>query len=352
MLRILVACAVASCLALALPSFAQPPSGPQADSIPELTAEEIEAGIAEFHASLDRKAGAVKLPDAHVTLQIPSGFYFLDKVDARSVLEKAWGNPPDDLIAGMLFRESIAPLDDKAWGVVLTYEDTGYVSDEDASGIDYDVLIETMREQTGLENAERKRLGYPTLQIVGWASKPRYDAATHKLYWAKEIAFEGEQVNTLNYDMRVLGRYGVLSLNFVAGIEQLGEVEQASPQVLAIAQFDAGYSYKDFNAATDRKADFGVVGLIAGGAAAAAFAKNAGVFSVALLFLKKFWFLGVAAVMGLAGLVRNLFTGKKAKAEASAAQRSSTSFFDGAPEAPAASSTDTRAASEPEPPKG
>lgn len=355
MFRRLAACAAASCLVLASASFAQPPAGPQAEApaepapeeaVAELSEEELAAAIAEFHASLDHKTGKITLPAANVTLNVPAGFYFLDMKDARSVLEEAWGNPPDLTISGMLFRDGVAPLDENAWGVVLTYEDTGYVSDEDASGIDYDMLIDAMREQTDLENAERTRQGYPTLNIIGWATEPRYDAGTHKLYWAKEIAFQDEPVNTLNYDMRVLGRHGVLSLNFVASIDQLAEVEQVSPQVLAIPDFDDGFRYDDFNAAIDKKADFGVVGLIAGGAAAAALAKNAGFLGAAFLFLKKFWFLGFAAVAGLFALVRNLFTSKKTKVAASAEQRSSTAFFGGPAEAPPQSSETGAASSE------
>lgn len=340
------ACAAASCLALASASFAQPPAGPQVDpateaspqSEPEtveaeLSPEEMEAAVAEFHASLEHRTGRIALPSAHITLNVPAGFYFLDMADARSVLEEGWGNPPDANVSGMLFKEGMAALDDDAWGVVLTYEDTGYVSDEDANGIDYDVLIEAMREEGVSENAERKRQGYPTIDIIGWAAEPRYDAKTHKLYWAKELAFEGSPTHTLNYDMRVLGRRGVLSLNFVAAVEQLAEIEQVSPQVLAIPDFDAGSRYEDFNVATDTKADFGVAGLIGGTAAAAVIAKNTGFLAIVLLFLKKGWILVVGAVAGIGALVRNVFN-RKPKAQEKAEQQSATAFFDAPADTP------------------
>ena len=100
---------------------------------------------AEFEAKLDHHTGRVVLPDAHVTLNVPDGFYFLDKEDTRAVLEDAWSNPPDSTVAGMLFPNSGGPFAEHSWGAVLTFEDTGYVSDEDANGIDYDMLIDTMR---------------------------------------------------------------------------------------------------------------------------------------------------------------------------------------------------------------
>lgn len=292
------------------------------------TQEEIDAYYAEIEASLDRRTGVIPLSIAHVTLNVPDGYYFLDAEDAQTVLEDVWGNPPDSTVNGMLFPAGISATEDGSWGVVLTYEDTGYVSDEDASSIDYDMLIDAMRESSEADNRMRAAEGYPSIEIIGWAAQPRYDAATHKLYWAKELSFDQSPDHTLNYDMRVLGRHGVLSLNFVAGLEQLAEVERASPAVLAIPDFDQGFRYADFNPSTDAKSDLGLAGLIGGGAAAAVLAKNGGVIGAALLFLKKFGYLAFAAVAGAFALFRGLFN-RKPKAEVKAEQRSATAFFDG-----------------------
>lgn len=292
------------------------------------TEEDIATFVEEFEASLDRRKGVIQLSGAHVTLNVPEGFYFLGVEDATRVLVDIWGNPPGGALDGILFPEGTSPFDDAAWAVVLSYEDTGYVSDEDATSIDYDMLIDAMRETSEQENPTRVQQGYPAVDIVGWAAQPRYDAATHKLYWAKELAFDGEAEHTLNYDMRVLGRHGVLSLNFVAGLDQLGEIEQASSSVLAIPEFDEGFRYADFNASTDSSADFGLAGLIGGGAAAAALAKNGGILAAILLFLKKGWVLIFAAIAGIGGLVRSFF-GRKPKAQERTEQRMSTDFFDG-----------------------
>lgn len=342
MLKSVRSAVVASCFAcMPLAALAQEPAGPLSDTAAEAAPEmaitpvspdELEAAIAEFEASLEHRKGKVAIPAAHVMLNVPDGFYFLDASDAQDVLEDAWGNPPDATVSGMIFPEGSSPMKEDAWGVVLTFEETGYVSDEDASGLDYDMLIDAMRDGLDQENAQRKTQGYPSIDIIGWAAEPRYDAATHKLYWAKEIAFGGEPVHTLNYDMRVLGRQGVLSLNFVATVDQLAEIEKASPAVLAIPEFDSGFRYADFDAAVDKKADFGVVGLIGGAAAAAALAKNGGLLAAALLFLKKGWILIVGAFAGIGALYRAIFN-RKPKAQARAEQTSATAFFD-APPAP------------------
>jgi uncharacterized membrane-anchored protein len=318
-------------LALAAAPASGQPAGPEAlpdESVvsvspdEELTEEEYAEMLAAFDASLERRKGVITLPNANVTLRVPEGFYFLDAADARDVLVDAWGNPPDSATAdGMLFPDGSSPTQEDAWGVVLTYEDTGYVSDEDASSIDYDMLIDTMRDGLEAENDMRLVNGYPKLDIIGWAAQPRYDAATHKLYWAKELSFDDDPIHTLNYDMR---------------LGQLQEVEEASPAVLAIADFDPGYRYSEFNAATDTRSDLGIAGLIGGAAAATALAKNGGILAAVLIFLQKGWFIVVAAIGGLVAVGRSIFD-RKGKAKVKAEQRSATAFFDGpAQEPPAA----------------
>ena len=105
------------------------------------------------------------------------------------------------------------PLDDAhSWAVVLTESDDGHVSDEDAASTDYPKLLKQMQQETEDENAERTKAGYSALHLVGWAEPPHYDSANKKLYWARELAADGGAQHSLNYDIRVLGRSGYLSM--------------------------------------------------------------------------------------------------------------------------------------------
>ena len=45
----------------------------------------------------------------------------------------------------------------------------------------------------------------------------------------------------------MLGRRGVLELNVLAGMDQLSEIEQATPSLLEMVDFQAGHRYADFN---------------------------------------------------------------------------------------------------------
>jgi uncharacterized membrane-anchored protein len=226
------------------------------------------AAIAEFEASLDFKQGSVKLPNGVATLEVPEGFRYLGPEDARRVLEEGWGNPDGKGTLGMLFPVDVGVVSEGSWGVVITYEEDGHVSDADADGIDYDALLADMRSAIEDENEAREKAGYEPLQLVGWAAKPHYDHAAKKLYWAKELRFGEADTNTLNYNIRILGRKGVLVMNAVSDMSQLARVEQDMQQVLAFTNFVPGQRYADYNAATDKLAAYGLGALVAGGVAA------------------------------------------------------------------------------------
>ncbi len=222
-----------------------------------------------FVATLKFQDGTVKLPQAKATLTLPPGFQFLDAADAERVLSELWGNPPGSEAIGMLVPTAASLADVEAsWAIVLQYDDDGYVSDEDAKDIDYGEMLVDMKEEASASNEARQQQGFGKVELIGWAETPRYDAAAHKLHWAKEIAFEGEGAHTLNYDVRVLGRHGVLVMRAVASIGQLASIKPGMSEAIAAVEFDQGARYADFNPDSDRTAEYGLAALIAGGVAA------------------------------------------------------------------------------------
>jgi len=256
-------------------------------------ADDPSPDVQKFLDSLHYRTGEVDVKGGHSTLKLTPDFRYLEAGDAQRVLQ-AWGNPPDSSVLGMILPANLSPIDHNGWAVVITYSDDGHVSDADAAKTDYAAMLKDMQQQTRDSNDERKKRGYGTVDLVGWATPPHYDAATNKLYWAKELAFSGESQHTLNYDIRVLGRGGYLSLNAVAGMNQLQMVESKMQNVLEMTDFDAGQRYGDFNASTDKIAAYGIGALVAGTIAA-----KAGLFAKLLAVLiaaKKFIIVGVLAV--------------------------------------------------------
>ncbi|MEL6738380.1 MAG: DUF2167 domain-containing protein, partial [Pseudomonadota bacterium] len=265
----------------------------------EVAPEELPPEIAALLERLDPKTGKVSLPAANATLDLGADYIFYDADDAREILTVLWGNPPETVqnALGLVMPAGSSPLSDE-WGAVVSFEETGYVSDDDAQDTDYDELLASLQKGTEQSNQARMQAGYPEINLVGWAERPVYDRSTHSVVWAQDLAFSDSDVNTLNYDVRSLGRYGVLSLNLVSGMPELPRIREAAKDFAMHASFDEGARYQDFDPSTDSTADYGIAGLIAGGAGAAALAKKTGFLAVILAFLAKFGkFIAIGALM-------------------------------------------------------
>ena len=268
----------------------------------ELTPEDLAAIDAQIAAQISPQTGDISLGQDLATLHLTDDapFRYLDAEDARFILVDVWGNHPGIAqgVLGLIYPEGVSFLDDaNSWAVVVSYENEGHVDDSDAADIDYDELLEVMQEETRQESQQRVQQNMEKIELVGWATPPRYDASSKKLYWAKELRFGDAPENTLNYNIRILGREGVLVLNAIANMSQLRDIEQVAPQVLASVEFNQGKRYSDFDPSIDKVAAAGIGGLIAGKVLA-----KTGLLKGLLLLLAKGWklilLLGVGALAG------------------------------------------------------
>ncbi len=249
--------------------------------------------VYELEKNLTYQTGLIELRGGVATLNVPEGFKFLDAEQSDMVLTRFWGNPPSDNTLGMLFPENMTPLaGDLTFAVEITYSEDGYIKDDDARELDYDDLLDQMKKEAQEANKERAKLGYQPVELVGWAVPPFYDSETKKLHWAKELHFGENEENTLNYNIRILGREGVLVLNVISDMRQLDMVKPDVPTLLGSIDFNEGYRYKDFDPSIDKVAAYGVGGLIAG----KVLAKTG--FLAILAKFGKFIVIGLIAVFG------------------------------------------------------
>lgn len=186
--------------------------------------------------------------------------------------------------------------------IVVTYEDDGHVSDKDARGIDYAELLRRIQDDAAADNARVAKQGYEPVRVLGWADTPHYDAMTHKLYWAQDLRFGNETRHTLNYDVRTLGREGMLSLHAVSSLRRVREVRTGMRTVLAVSGFTPGRRYEDYQPG-DRVSKLTIAAVVAGGAYAVA---KTGLLALIIAKLK-FIVFGVA---GLAGALRKRLFGR------------------------------------------
>lgn len=256
--------------------------------------DSLQLYLDNVEASLNYQQGEIKLPDSIGTIHVPPGFRYLDGKQAEIVLHDLWGNPEGSETLGMIVPENTRVSAVDSWAFIITYDEMGYVKDDDADDIDYHELLEEMQADTKAANEERVKLGYSPVTIVGWASTPFYDKEKKVLHWAKELQFEGNEENTLNYNIRMLGRKGVVVLNAVASMPQLPEVKNNIEPMLASFQFADGNRYSDFNPDVDEVAAWTIGGLVAGKVLA-----KAGFFAILLKYIKVIGF-GLIALGGAA----------------------------------------------------
>lgn len=249
-----------------------------------------------------QKAGAVVPLSSVATLSVPDKYAMLAPPDAQKFLELNHDlSGPGEYI---LMPYSMG------WFAVLSYENTGFIKDDEQ--LDADKLLSSMVTATQQSNEQRKARGWDTLSVQGWSFPPQYNRQTHRLEWAFLDRDDTSGADVVNYNTRILGRSGVMDVLLVADPDTLqasmGELNTA----LENFSYDPGQHYSEFRQG-DRVAEFGLGALIVGGAAAVAAHK--GVFAGLLAGLAAAWKVAVAAVVaGLAGVrrfFRGLFSRKK-----------------------------------------
>lgn len=263
------------------------------------------ARMDSLERSYNYQSGTIALENGIATLEVPENFKFLGKDQARQVIVEVWGNPPGSAegVLGIIMPAADGVLGE-GFTFIVEYDPMGYVSDEDADDIDYDDLMKELLSDNAESNRQRVESGYARLDLVGWAAPPYYDKENKVLHWAKELRPEESEENTLNYNVRVLGRKGVLILNAVSGMSALEEVKANIPAVLKMARFNPGYTYEEFDSNIDEVAAWTVGGLVAGKVLA-----KAGILALILKNIK----LVIVALAAAGGAAWKFMTGRRNK---------------------------------------
>jgi uncharacterized membrane-anchored protein len=235
----------------------------------------------------------VKLAKNLGTLDLPKGFGFYDQARARSIMEAQSGGKRDDVIG------FIIPMDEKAeFAILLEYEETGYVKDDDAGKIDAKKILESYQEGTEAQNEERKKLGREAIHVTGWEQEPKYESKSHIVTWSLQGETDKKEP-FVNFNTRLLTRRGVLSFNLMCDNKGLAVAREQSSAVLKGIAFAQGERYEDFKEG-DKVSTLGLVGLIAGGAL---LAKKTGLIAMVFMLFKPLILLLKAGGAKLIGLV-------------------------------------------------
>ena len=217
-----------------------------------------EIAKAEFGGVAGPTTGKLNAPGkgAMAEIKVPAGQVFVGQPGAAK-FAAATKNTGGERWAGVIFV-------DKSGFIVFEYDDVGYIKDADKEKIDADSLMKNMKASDEQENQQRKAKGWPTLNVEGWADQPYYDPQTKNLTWAIRLKSESGHVS-INHEVRLLGREGVMRATLVCGQEEFGQAKQGVNPLLAGYSFTAGNTYAEWKPG-DKVAAYGLAGLIAGGA--------------------------------------------------------------------------------------
>jgi uncharacterized membrane-anchored protein len=214
--------------------------------------------------TLQYQYGVVPIANGIAQLTVPAGLKFLSAEQSRSIISEVWHQSPQPDLAGMLFPQSGDPLNKNSYAIIINYEPRGFVRDIDAGKIDYDKVLQNLQRDEEDDNAERKTMGYPAVHLISWVQKPVYDKAFNELYWAREIQVGNNNAHILSYNIRVLGRNGIISMSAEGSTNDLALLNGDMAKVLHMASFTNGNRYADFNIHTDKVAAWTIGTLVTG----------------------------------------------------------------------------------------
>lgn len=242
---------------------------------------------------------------SEASISVPAGCLFTGKDGVRSFLEATQNNASGNE-RGVLLCPANGTSD--TWFVLFSYDESGYVRDDEGSSLDADAILESVRSGTEAGNRERKRRGWATLTVDGWATKPFYDRATNNLTWAI-TAHDNEGGRTVNHSVRLLGRGGVMHADLVTSPDALTALVPTFNGTIRGFTYTSGFKYAEWRSG-DKVAAYGLTALVAGGA---------GVALVKSGLLVKFWKLiviGFAAAVGALKRLWSRITGKRSEIQA------------------------------------
>lgn len=245
-------------------------------------------------ANYNFQAGPQKitLDNKKNTLDLPAGYSYLNKAETAKLYKEHKG-PYDDARIAIVFD------DNSNCFAVLSYDETGYIKDDDADKLDANALLEEYRRGTAENNKQSKEQGIAELEVVGWDSPPQYDKINHVLQWAIRGHEKGSDLYVLNHNAVLLGRSGRLECVVVGEAVDAAKMDAMRALLASRIAFTPGNDYLSWKKG-DKVSDITLAGLITGGAATAAYAASKGgllaKLGVILLGLKKALILIVVAV--------------------------------------------------------
>ena len=229
-------------------------------------------------------------------IELGDDYVFLDGEDTREVLE--YMGEADPLAVGAVASKN----ESQDWSIIFSYNPIGYVKEDEKESLDSQAILQSIKEATEEANKMRIERGFPALNVIGWYEEPHYDADSHNLVWTVLCEEADTQIQFVNYNIRLLGRHGVMQVILVSDPATVATTRACLDDIIAHFSWKQGESYAEW-VAGDKVAEIGLTALIVGGAAAAA----AGLLGK----IWKFLVAGIAALVAAIGRLIRRSRGKR-----------------------------------------
>ena len=278
------------------PPVETPAAPPSPEELQKLVAE-MQKQQDDFNRAIGVKNGPMDGDMGVASIKVPEGFTFTDGAGAKKWAELTT-NPVSNKEIGLM-----GPADG-SYLVLFEFDDVGYVKDDEKDDLDANALLESIKEAAVAFNQQRVAAGVPAMNVLGWEQPPKYNDQAKALEWCVRAESAGQP--SLNFNTRLLGRRGVVSVTLMFGGDvTIAQVLPAFRALLGGFSFTQGETYSEFRDG-DRVAEYGLAALIAGGGVA--LAAKTGILSKLGLFIAKG---GKALIVGVIALVGAIGAGLK-----------------------------------------
>jgi uncharacterized membrane-anchored protein len=273
----------------------------------QVVEQELDAAtmvLIERYNSIQWQEGPVKVQIGTMgEIEVPAGYQFASDTHAQTLLE-VYGNPRNPNILGAVVPTS----EEENWTLIFQFDAVGYIKDADRESIDAEEILSGFQSGLPAMNQQRRAIGSSECRGISWTEKPFYDAQTNNLTWALNLAFD--EGNAINYDIRMLGRHGVMEATILGDPATYAQAVPKVKQLLTSYAFTSGNKYSEWTQG-DKVAAIGLTGLVAGGGLAVA-AKTGFLAKIGLLLAKggKGIILAIVVAFGAFGsFIKKLFGG-------------------------------------------
>jgi uncharacterized membrane-anchored protein len=263
--------------------------------------------IAQFKAIQWQTGPCTATMDNIGQVKVPAGYKFTGKAGTNTLMDltRNLRNPKD---MGLICPVTWDPLQlgNTDWFSVFVWEDIGYVKDDEKASLDANAIMQSLRQGNEQGNQQRARQGLPELELVGWEQQPFYDPQTNLLSWGTRARQKGQIVvgDVINYNARILGRGGVMSVELIITPEHLQRELPKYKEIVKAFSFLPGQKYAEWRPG-DKVATYGLTALISGGIVAAA-AKSGLLGKLGKFII----YIVVAVFVGIGAIFKKVFGGR------------------------------------------